>query len=169
MIEERALVLERIGERAGEGQKVKVKTQRESACSSCELKSGCGQGALAKIAGGKGVELELENRFGAKPGDIVLVAIPEHGLLKASVLMFLFPLLGMLAGAIVAAQVLMLEESYVALVGVLSLFVGFALVSKYSERYQRDPAFMPQMSGLALSASVESSCPTAGNLQKNDA
>ena len=160
MAQERALVLESYEHPDSHKPYVKVKTQRQSACNACEMKSGCGQGLLSKISDGKGLELELENRFGVGPGDIVMLSIPDEGLLSAAVMMFLLPLLALILGAGIGLS-LGLTEPFVALIGFVSFALGFVAVNRLSARHAEDPRFQPVMSGIALSGEHTGVCKSA--------
>lgn len=158
MIEERALVL---AHESGCDPRVTVKTQRLSACQSCQLKSACGQSALAKISGEKSIELVVDNTFDAVPGDVVVIGIPEQGLLKASALMFLMPLLAMVSLASIAQGVLNLSELYVAIVGSAGLVSGFLFARHLAAKWQDSPDFKPVMLGVALKTNAAALCATS--------
>lgn len=71
-----------------------VKTTRTSACKSCASRGSC-------EAGGSGKEMEVEafNSAGAKVGDRIVLSIQTASLLKATFLIYIFPIISMLAGA----------------------------------------------------------------------
>jgi len=152
VVEERALVLSVMGKTA------RVKTQRQSACNACELQSSCGQSLISKLASGHGIEMDVENRLVAKAGDVVLLAIPEEGLMKASVIMFLIPLLAMVVFAVFTKSVFSLTDPWVALAGLIGLLVGFLWARLFSRRFQGDESFQPVMSAIALSAQSQGVC-----------
>jgi len=152
VIEERALVL------SVQGNLARVKTQRQSACNACELQSSCGQSLISKMASGHGIEMSVENRLSAQSGDVVLLAIPEEGLMKASVIMFLIPLLAMVVFALVAKSFFVLSDPWVALVGLVGLLVGFLWARIFSRRFQSDESFQPLMSAIALPAKSHGVC-----------
>jgi len=147
MIEERALVMTVEGKADN---LAKVRAERKSACDGCSLKAGCGQSALAKLSSGKCIELTVENVLHAKPGDIVLLSIPEQGLLTASLLVYLMPLVLMLAFSMLAKSYLGWQDGAVALTGVLALMLGFGLARRYIVSHSDDSRFIPEMVGIAL-------------------
>ena len=71
-----------------------VKTMRSSACKSCSARRSCN-------AEGDGKEMEVEaiNSAGAGVGDRIVLSIRTSSLLKATFLIYIFPILVMLAGA----------------------------------------------------------------------
>lgn len=154
MIQERALVLER---EAKDPKQVWVRTQRQSACDSCKLKAGCGQSALSKLSGDKSMELEVTNSFNAQPGDVVILSIPEEGILAASAIMYLLPLIAMVALAMLASS-LGGNELAVVMGGAIGLVLGFSYARHYSHSHKDDPRFSPTMASLALTASADSGC-----------
>ncbi len=140
MIEEQALVLSE----AKHGY-VNVKIQRQSACESCQLKSGCGQSALTKFASNKCIEFSVSNNINAKPGDIVSLAISEQGLLSASLLMFMMPLLLMLFVSIFTKSILGWPDEGVAVSGLISLLIGFGYARYFAKQHSDDERFKPEM------------------------
>ena len=140
MIEEQALVLSE----AKHGY-VNVKIHRQSACESCQLKSGCGQSALTKISSNKCIELSVLNTINAKPGDLVSLSISEQGLLSASLLMFMMPLLAMLGVSVFTRSMLAWSDGAVAISGLFSLLFGFAYARYYAQKHSDDERFRPEM------------------------
>ena len=140
MIEEQALVLNETKHGY-----VNVKIHRQSACESCQLKSGCGQSALTKVSSSKCIEFSVLNTKNAKRGDIVFLAISEQGLLSASLLMFLMPLLVMLVVSVFTKSLLAWPDGAVAISGLVSLLLGFAYARFYAQKNMDDERFKPEM------------------------
>lgn len=92
MIEESATVV------AVEGPFAWVERGRESACGSCSLKGGCGTSVLARVVGNRRARVRAENGIAARVGDRVVVGLVESALVEGSVLMYLVPMLALLAG-----------------------------------------------------------------------
>jgi sigma-E factor negative regulatory protein RseC len=151
MIEEQALVLSE----AKHGY-VNVKIHRQSACESCQLKSGCGQSALTKMSSNKCIEFSVLNTINAKPGDIVFLSISEQGLLSASLLMFMMPLLAMLAMSVFTKSFLAWPDGAVAISGLVSLLLGFAYARFYAQNNMDDDRFKPEMVRVQIPTSVQS-------------
>jgi sigma-E factor negative regulatory protein RseC len=150
MIEEQALVLNE----AKHGY-VNVKIHRQSACESCQLKSGCGQSALTKISSNKCIELSVLNTINAKPGDMVSLSISEQGLLSASLLMFMMPLLAMLGMSVFTRSVLAWNDGAVAISGLISLLFGFAYARYYAQNHSEDERFRPEMVRVDIPSSPQ--------------
>jgi len=139
MIEEQALVLSEL-----EG-KVRVRVQRQSACDSCQLKSGCGQSTLTKLSSNMCIEFDVPNKMNAESGDMVLIAIPEQGLITASLMVYLFPLLCMLTAAIMAKNIFNGSDLYIAMCGLFALFIGFVCARFYGQKHSEDVRFLPEI------------------------
>ena len=116
MIEETALVLEI------RDQQALLQTQRKNASQSCSVKSGCGTSTLAKVVGNRSSQFIVDNTLDVHAGDQVVVAIDENALVQGSLLIYLLPLLSMLAAGIFAELFFSIE-----LVTIVFSMVGFAL------------------------------------------
>ncbi|WP_257295704.1 SoxR reducing system RseC family protein [Endozoicomonas sp. YOMI1] len=76
-----------------------VETIRQSGCSSCIARNGCGQHLSEQYRASSSFSyIKALCPWVVKKGDMVVVGIPEDSLLKASFLIYLFPLLLMMAG-----------------------------------------------------------------------
>lgn len=78
---------------------VRVRLGGQSGCAACDAGRGCGAGVFGKLLRRRAVELDFENRVGARCGQGVIVGIPEALLLGLVIRFYLFPLLAGLAGA----------------------------------------------------------------------
>ncbi len=76
-----------------------VKTTRMSACSHCASRDSC------TAQGGEATLVEAENPVDAKVGDRILVSMETTALLKASFLIYVFPILCLIVGAIIGQVV----------------------------------------------------------------
>jgi sigma-E factor negative regulatory protein RseC len=82
------------------GELAEVESRRRSACGSCEVNGACGTSLLERFFGRRRLLLTVYNPIGARPGDQVVVGIPEQALLTASFAAYMAPLLAMLGGGI---------------------------------------------------------------------
>jgi len=76
------------------GEKALVITDRQEMCASCVAKNFCHM-----IGGGKEVLSETINPVGAKTGDMVKIGIPDGAVTKASLIVYMIPAMGFVAGA----------------------------------------------------------------------
>ena len=120
-----------------------VETLRKSTCSSCSANAGCGQGLMDKLGVGRqrgfvrvlsDLQLALD--------DVVVIGIREDVLLRTAVLVYLLPMLGLLAGALLASS-LGLTEGLIILASMLSLLLAWLAVRWQCQRTQHDPARQP--------------------------
>ena len=120
-----------------------VETLRKSTCSSCSANAGCGQGLMDKLGVGRqrgfvrvlsDLQLALD--------DVVVIGIREDVLLRTAVLVYLLPLLGLLAGALLASS-LGLTEGLIILASMFSLLLVWLAVRWHCRRTQHDPARQP--------------------------
>ena len=126
MLEEQATVIE-----AGNGTLL-IETMARSACGHCASNS-CTTSVLARMFGVRRNRFRLPNTLGARAGDQVVVGVPDSVLVGASLLVYLLPLVSMLAAVTLADAVEAgaLGQAAIALVG---LGLGFVLVRFVVER-----------------------------------
>lgn len=118
-----------------EGDEVWVEASRQSACAACSAKKSCGQGALSDWMSGSSVELSVVNPSRLKPnvGQSVVVGLEESSLIKASMLIYLVPLVLLVLMAIVA-RAFGAGEGFQILAAVAGLVTGFLGVNWYTSR-----------------------------------
>lgn len=93
MLEETAIVVKK------DQHRVWITATQNSSCSACAQKAACGSNALAEALPSKR-PVVVQSDLPVKVGDTVVVAIEESLLLRASLLMYMLPLLAMLTVAI---------------------------------------------------------------------
>ncbi|MGE4408080.1 SoxR reducing system RseC family protein [Pseudomonas sp.] len=120
-----------------------VETRRKSTCSGCSAKSGCGQGLMDTLGVGERRGLiRAVCDLNLQVGDSVIVGIREDVLLRSAVLVYLLPLLMLMAAALLAAQ-LSAREPVVILAGLGGFFVSWLIVRTRSRRTADDPNLQP--------------------------
>ena len=103
-----------------------VETIQRSACQSCAVQKGCGQGALARFAGKPAAIRVLPGNCDLQhfqPDDQVLIGIPEDVLVQGTLLIYLLPLLMLVVGALLASTV-STSDLIVAIGAILGLLGG---------------------------------------------
>jgi len=90
MVTEEGIVIKMDGESAW------VKATRTGACESCSARSSC-----HVMGGGKEMEVSAINAAGAQVDDRVVMSFGTAPLLKATFLLYLVPILAMMAGAVI--------------------------------------------------------------------
>src|SRR5690606_23890962 len=86
-----------------------------------------------------------------RAGDEVVIGIEENAVVRGSVLVYLVPLLGLFAGALLA-QSNGAAEPWIVFAAVSGLGAGFAVTGWLARRTQGDPAFVPRLLGRAVDA-----------------
>jgi len=116
-----------------------LETQRQSSCSGCKLKQGCGTGLLEKHVGTRFSRIEIDNTIQVTAGQDVTLAVSEEGLLRGALIMYIVPLVSLFLFS-ATSQVLGLVESVEIMMGVLGFFVGLywvkVRISKQEEAFK---------------------------------
>jgi len=122
-----------------------AETESRSACSHCSS-SGCTTSVVAKLFGVRRNRLVMENSLDARPGDEVVIRIPDDLLVRASVMAYLLPLLTML-GAAALGDVLGMSEMFMSLLALAGLALGFLLV-RWIIRRGPEQRYRPRLSRI---------------------
>lgn len=124
-----------------------VETTKSSACASCAARNGCGQKLLNSAGAGKAFVFQVTNpsQLQVNSEDQVIVGIEESAFLKATLFVYLIPLLGLFIGAAIPALA-GIAELYVIISAFLCMFLGFAVVKYGSlplfQSYKYQPTLM---------------------------
>jgi sigma-E factor negative regulatory protein RseC len=115
-------------------QKIWVETEIKTTCNACQVQANCGTSVVAKAFSTKKQSLKLSYEAAVEIGQKVKLGIPEEALLNASVQVYLLPILGLIAGALLANLLLPLlsleSELWVVLSGFMAA-IGVFLVIKH--------------------------------------
>lgn len=126
MIEELAVVVKI------ENHQVWVESGQNSACGGCLQKASCTTNAIGSVLKKKSVP--VDSGIQLKTGDQVMVAIDENLLLRASLLLYLAPLIALFTGAGMADWLLadnaMYADLWIAGSAVLSFLVSLWIINK---------------------------------------
>ena len=136
MIEQSAVVV------SSEAGITEVEMIRRSGCHGCSAQSACGVSLLDRLLGRRPQRLVLTNTLDVRPGEEVVVGVPEGALLKAAVVAYMVPLFGLLAGGLVGEQLAaatLPSEALPLLTGLVGLALGLITTRLYSRRLAHDP------------------------------
>jgi sigma-E factor negative regulatory protein RseC len=125
MIEELAVVVKI------ENHQVWVESGQNSACGGCLQKASCTANAIGSVLKKKPVPVDSDIQL--KTGDEVMIAIDENLLLRASLLLYLAPLIALFTGAGMADWLLVdahYADLWIAGSAVLSFLVSLWLINK---------------------------------------
>ena len=81
---------------------VEVSCFSKSACGQCRQNSTCGTGLVSKALPGRDHRFVIATGLTLQPGQQVRIGIPEHSLITGALLVYLLPLVFMLAGGLLA-------------------------------------------------------------------
>lgn len=87
-----------------DGDAAQVRLGGQSGCPACDAGEGCGAGIFGRLLRRSGAEVTVANRRGARPGQSVMLGIPESTYLSLVMGLYGWPLLAALAGAVLAFQ-----------------------------------------------------------------
>ncbi len=133
MIEETGLIVD------ADEQYAWVEAASSNSCSHCSANQGCGTASLQKWFKRKPNRLRVVNNQNLKPGEQVIIGIPEQALVKGSFIIYMLPLLFLIGGAFVGSyldQVLAWghREAASIIFGLLGLVGSFSFLQKYYTR-----------------------------------
>ncbi|MBS3732731.1 MAG: SoxR reducing system RseC family protein [Desulfobacterales bacterium] len=119
-----------------------VKTQRATACEGCSEKSTC-----HSMGGSREMEIVALNPFQAKIGDRVTLEYATGRMLQLSLLLYIFPIIALLAGAIIgdsAAPALGADPSILAAVlGFAALFLSLGVLLALEKKARHSDKYKP--------------------------
>ncbi|GAA0702469.1 SoxR reducing system RseC family protein [Marinobacterium maritimum] len=123
---------------------VRVTAARTSACAQCASKSNCSQGVLSQWGQGKTVEIDVQNpeALPVQLGQQVVIGLEEGSLVRASLLLYLLPLLMLILGALLGSSMGMVEWQQIMLAMVLML-TGFVLARRLSTGRGAEVRYQP--------------------------
>jgi sigma-E factor negative regulatory protein RseC len=109
-----------------------IKTVQSSSCKSCSERKSCNS------TGGAEVEIEAINAVKAKPGDLVIISVDPASLLKATVLLYMFPIACLVVGALGGQKLAFMfnwdESTAAAIFGFSAFFLSMLFVRYKSNR-----------------------------------
>lgn len=120
-----------------------VETTARSSCSACGTTS-CSTAVISRLFGMRRNLLEMNHELDAKTGDRVVVGIPDHLLVRASVWAYLAPLAIMVAATLIA-NLSGADDGFQAFSAAVGLIMGFGLVRYLVDKTARQKQFEPQL------------------------
>jgi sigma-E factor negative regulatory protein RseC len=100
-----------------------VKTTKTHACKACAARASCNV-----MGGGKEMEVEAINHAGAKVGEKVVLFFETSPLLKATFMLYVLPILFLMAGAIIGHEMAPFFNFDASLLSVIIGFLFFGLI-----------------------------------------
>ena len=147
------------------GNRVQVTVQRSEACNSCSAKGAC------RTLGGQtgNLLLALDNTVNAEPGDQVRITIEESALVKASLVLYLVPALGLVGGALggsLVAGKTGWDNDGTAVVGSLvGLVFGLFMSWLMGKRMAAGKTFIPRLTAITSRGAAKKGEDDGGRLK----
>lgn len=132
-----------------EDDSVWVETIQQSACQTCVAEKGCGQSLIAKITGKTTAIKVLLGQYDVSSvgmDESVVIGIPEHVVVSGTLLVYLLPLLTMIAGILLAGSLAITTTTgdfYAVLGGLFGLVIGSLVVRVHSYLNRNNPDVHP--------------------------
>lgn len=120
MLEEAALVTH------VKGASISVRTVRKSACDSCQAEAGCGQKRITRLLIREATDMAIDNPedLDVQVGSQVLIGLNEGALVRASLILYLLPLVMMILAVLVSSLMFEQELLHILAAGA-GLLTGF--------------------------------------------
>jgi sigma-E factor negative regulatory protein RseC len=127
-----------------DGDIVWVRCEAQQGCRRCAEGRGCGGGLLGKLLGDRLRTVRAaRGEFRLTAGDTVVIGLAETALVRASVAMYLIPLLTMLAAAVIAWRVGDQREAWAISGGLAGFLAGLAYARRFGSRHDTDSRYQP--------------------------
>ncbi|MEW5908179.1 MAG: SoxR reducing system RseC family protein [Thermodesulfobacteriota bacterium] len=127
-----------------DGSNARVRTQKTEACRSCAAKSAC-----TTLGGGKEMEVDAANQAGAVEGDRVLIGFDTSSMMKASFLIYLFPIFSMILGGFIGqslAPAFNGNETHFSVAGAATFVIAaFLLIRIIGKRLSHRESYIPKI------------------------
>lgn len=135
--EEQGVVIELKGNQA------KVQMKENPACESCPGHGACY--AIGSLFGKRVMVMEALNQEGAKVGQQVVVSFKSEQVPKASLIMFIIPVAGLLIGSIFGYYLNVWGNRDISslIFGILGVTVTFLAIKRYCRKYEQDHSYTP--------------------------
>jgi sigma-E factor negative regulatory protein RseC len=121
-----------------------VQMQRKNTCSHCELNKGCGTGAIGKLLGHRSKPIKIKNEYALAPGDSLELGLPDRVFLKASLLIYGLPLLGLIVAGMLS-QVFFGESELLSLAFAAAGFMAGLQISASLAQNQYSDQLSPKV------------------------
>ena len=130
-----------------QGSMVWVSCRNQTGCQRCAEGRGCGGGLLGRLLGDRLREIRVvSDRKDLQVGDQVVIGLGDSVLLKASLVLYLMPLILMFVTAALFSFASKADGDISSVAGaILGLSAGLWLARRYGRRHNRDSLFHPRV------------------------
>lgn len=126
-----------------------LRCEPHSGCGSCNARTGCGRHLLNELGPESQHELRITISQPLEPGQKVEVGISEGGLLRSAALVYLTPLVGLIAGGALF-QALFITDAFTALGAILGAGFGFLLAKMIASKIEGQSDYQPMVLQIGL-------------------
>lgn len=145
-----------------------VETIQRSACQSCSAEKGCGQKLVSRWGSNASylrVLLEGRNPASYHLDERVTLGIPERVVANGSLLVYLLPLVIMMAGVALGSY-WSLTDGFIMLLALVGLLLGAGIIRLHSHLNRNNPDLQPVLvdDGLSVGLHDESGCSVVTNV-----
>ncbi|QHB31679.1 SoxR-reducing system protein RseC [Yersinia canariae] len=120
-----------------------------SGCGSCHARSGCGSHLLNELGPESEHQLKIAISQPLEPGQKVEVGISESSLLRSAALVYLTPLIGLIAGGALF-QALFITDALTALGAISGAGLGFLLARTVAIKIEGKSDYQPAVLQIGL-------------------
>lgn len=124
-----------------------VSALRQSSCGHCSARAGCGTSVLSRYVGRRSMEMWVDDPIGVEVNDEVVIQMHEGGLLKASFLLYLLPLLLFIGFAMLGehfSQNLRLDSEWLIIgFSLFGLLTAYAWLRRFEQKIIHDNQLRP--------------------------
>jgi sigma-E factor negative regulatory protein RseC len=124
-----------------------VKTVRSSACEGCSARGSC-----HTTGGGQDMEVKAINSAGARVGDRIVLSFETASLLKATFLIYVFPIILMIAGAalgqVLAPFIEFSPSGLSVLLGFAFFFSALFIIKARADKMAKKNAYQPKITKI---------------------
>jgi len=118
------------------------------------VSNSCGNGIIERFFAGKIFETQVKNTLEAKIGDRLIIEMMKSNLTKASVIVYLLPIVLMLASALFG-NLLNLSENWLILMSLSGLMLGLVLAGLFNQSVKGNSHYQPQMKSIIKRPSLQ--------------
>lgn len=148
MLEEDALIVDQKDEF------VWVEAMSKSSCNHCSARQGCGTASLQEWFNRSPNRLRITAKPGFSVGDRVVIGIPEQALVKGSFMIYMLPLVALIAGAMLGAAVndwlgWDSKDGASIIAGFVSFALSFRVIRRYTLKFSNRSDYQPVLIRLS--------------------
>ncbi|MGF1693589.1 SoxR reducing system RseC family protein [Photobacterium kagoshimensis] len=134
---------------AVEANAITVSCQQQTSCGHCASRDSCGTGIVSKAIPGRAHQLTIETQEPISVGDVVEIGLAEQSMLSSALLVYLLPLLFLIAGTIIGQWVFVDlaagGELGVIVLASVSAALGLATARHVAKRIEGQSAYTPSL------------------------